>query len=54
MEDICKKPKLRNYIQIKDDYYLQRRQRSLCAQLRTLPLAIEVGRYKGTPGEECS
>lgn len=53
-EDICKKPKLRNYIQIKDDYYLQRRQRSLCAQLRTgsLPLAIEVGRYKGIPEEE--
>lgn len=54
MEDICKKPKLRNYIQIKGDYYLQRRQRSLCAQLRTgsLPLAIEVGRYKGIPEEE--
>ena len=63
-EDIYKKPKLRNYIQMKDDYYtepyiklnLQRRQRSLYAQLRTgtIPLAIEVGRYKGTPGEECS
>ena len=59
-EDICKK--LRNYIQIKDNDYtepyiklnLQRRQRSLCAQLRagTLALAIEVGRYKGIPEEQ--
>ena len=32
-------------------FYLKRRQRSLCAQLRTstLPLAVEVGRFKGTP-----
>ena len=56
------KPKLRNYIQIKDEFItenyvtsnLKRRQRSLCAQLRsgTLPLAVEVGRFRGTPVEE--
>jgi hypothetical protein len=58
-QDIWKKPKLRNYVQFKNDYVtepyiflnLKRRQRSLCAQLRTstLPLAVEVGRFKGTP-----
>ena len=60
--DICKKAKLRNYIQIKDDYVtepyvvfnLKRGQRSLCAQLRSgaLPLAVEVGRYTGIPEEQ--
>ena len=58
-QDIWKKPKLRNYVQFKNDYVtepyiflnLMRRQRSLCAQLRTstLPLAVEAGRFKGTP-----
>ena len=57
-----KKPKLRNYVQIKEDYFtepyvacnLQKGQRSLCAQLRAgvLPLAVEVGRYKAIPEEE--
>ena len=52
-QDIWKKPKLRNYVQFKNDYVtepyiflnLMRRQRSLCAQLRTstLPLAVEAG-----------
>ena len=51
--DICKKAKLRNYIQFKEDYItepyvafnLKRGQRSLCAQLRSgaLPLAVEEG-----------
>ena len=59
--DLLSKPKLRNYILFKSDYVtepyvtlkLSRRQRSLCAQLRagTLPLAIEVGRFKGIPEE---
>ncbi len=53
-KDICRKPKLKNYIEIKDDYRiepyvklnLQRGQRFLCAQLRTgtSPLAVEVGK----------
>lgn len=61
-EEILKKPKLRNYVLFKSDYStepyvslkLKRRQRSLCAQLRsgTLALAIEVGRFKGIPEEQ--
>ena len=61
-EEIWAKPKLRNYVQIKEGFHtelyitfnLRRGQRSLCAQLRsgTLPLAIEVGRYKGIPEEQ--
>jgi len=57
--EIWKKPKLRNYVQFKNDFVtepyifpnLKRRQRSLCAQLRTstLPLAVGVGRFKGIP-----
>ena len=60
-EDIWRKPKLRHYILFKYNFgtepyvhlNLKRRQRSLCAQLRfgVLPLAIEVGRFKGTPDE---
>ena len=60
-EEIWKKPKLRNYVLFKNDFVtepyvylnLKRRQRSLCAQLRfgILPLAIEVGRFRGTPEE---
>ncbi len=60
--DIWKKSKLRNYVQIKNEYTtepnvsfnLKKGQRSLCAQLRAsvLPLAVEVGRYKGIPEEQ--
>lgn len=59
---IWKKPKLRNYVQSKNEYStesyvsfnLKKGQRSLCAQLRAgvLPLAVEVGRYNGIPEEE--
>lgn len=59
--EIWKKPKLRNYVQIKEEYFtepyvafnLEKGQRSLCAQLRAgvLPLAVEVGRYKAIPEE---
>ena len=59
--DIWKKPKLRIYVQIKEEcftepfvaYNLEKGQRSLCAQLRAgvLPLAVEVGRYKAIPEE---
>lgn len=62
MEEIWNKAKLRHYVQFKEDYFtepyillnLRRGQRSLCAQLRTgtLPLAIEVGRFKGIPEEQ--
>ena len=35
-------------------YHLNKRQRSLCAQIRsgTLPLALETGRFNATPEEE--
>ena len=59
-EDIPKKES--NYVQFKENYStepyvsfnLKRGQRSLCAQLRAgvLPLAVEVGRYSGTPEEQ--
>ena len=58
---IWSKPKLRTYCLIKDQYQaeayvnynLNKRQRSLCAQLRTgtLPLALETGRFSNTPEE---
>ena len=60
--DIWYKPKLRTYCLIKDTYSvepyvkynLSRRQRSLCAQIRsgTLPLALETGRFNSIPEEE--
>ena len=60
--DIWYKPKLRSYCLIKDSYMaepyvkynLSKRQRSLCAQIRsgTLPLALETGRFNATPEEE--
>ena len=52
-EDIWKKPKLRNYVKLSDYateshvfLSLKRKQRALCAQLRTgtSPLAVEVGK----------
>lgn len=59
--DVLKKPKLRKYVIFKKVYdteiyvrlNLSRKQRSLCAQWRTgtLPLAVEVGRFKGIPEE---
>ena len=60
--EIWLKPKLRTYVLIKDTYSpepyvylnLTRSQRSVCAQIRsgTLPLAIETGRFYGTPEED--
>ena len=60
--DIWYKPKLRTFCLIKENYspepyvtkHLSRDQRSLCAQLHsgTLPLAIETGRFIGTPEED--
>ncbi len=56
--NIKKKPKLRTYVEIKQDFVaekyvkinLDRNQRSLLAQLRTgiLPLHIETGRFSNT------
>ena len=56
------KPKLRTYCLIKNtynvepyvEYNLNKRQRSLCAQIRsgTLPLALETGRFNATPEEQ--
>jgi len=60
--NIKKKPKLRTYVEIKQDFVtekyvkinLDRNQRSLLAQLRTgiLPLNIETGRFSNTKLEE--
>jgi hypothetical protein len=61
-QDIFLKPKLRTYRIIKscfgNEKYvcapLSKKQRSLCAQLRSgvLPLHLETGRYRGVPEEE--
>ncbi len=60
--DIWHKPKLRTYCVIKNSYgvesyvkyNLTRRQRSLCAQLRsgTLQIALETGRFNATSEED--
>ncbi len=60
--DLRHKPKPRTYCVIKNSYSdesyvkynLTRRQRSLCAQLRsgTLPIALETGRFNATPEED--
>ncbi len=60
--DIWRKPKLRTYCVIKTSYSVEsyvkynltKRQRSLCAQLRsgTLPIALEIGRLNATPEED--
>ena len=60
-EYFCK-PKLRTYVTIKNRFGkekyvtapLAKRQRSLCAQLRSgvLPLHLETGRYRGTKEED--
>ena len=62
LEEIHKMPKLRSYVLFKTNFaqenYLSliqgRVKRSLLALLRlgTLPLEIEVGRYRGIPLEE--
>lgn len=56
------KAKLRNYVQIRNDYstesyvsfHVKKGQRSLWAQLRAgvLPLVIQVGEYKDIPQEQ--
>ena len=61
-QDILYKPKLRTFVTIKSCYGsekyvcapLSKRQRSLCAQLRSgiLPLHLETGRYRGVIEEE--
>ena len=60
--DLWCKPKLRTYRLIKNNYgpelyvtqNLSKGQRSFCAQLHsgTLPLALETGRFIGTPEED--
>ena len=60
--DLWGKPKLRTYRLIKKEYSpepyvmqnVSKSQRSLCAQLHsgTLPLALETGRFIGTPEED--
>ena len=61
-QDILYKPKLRTFVMLKNQYAcekyvcapLSKRQRSLCAQLRSgiLPLHLETGRYRGIVEEE--
>lgn len=56
------KAKLRNYVQIRNEYstksyvsfHVKKGQRFLCAQLRAgvLPMAIQVGEYKDIPEEQ--